>query len=206
MVRVHVTVIELAVCNSNYLYTSDIYGGEGAKAMNTVNKCMLAINAALQQVLLLVHACSEIVIMSDGSRTSIHVQDSEPPQSASNPNEQSKSKEDSKSAKLQSAKLYAFHTLIQAVPFFLMLICTVFSQISLVNLTNQLRLHANCSGNATDNDCLDTEDEAEAIAVFWYIVIILMIPNLHTFIKSFMHGVRSQQNLWPSIVSGFVVS
>ena len=175
--------------------------------MNTVNKCMLAINAALQQVLLQVHACSEIVIMSNGSRTSIHdVQHSELPQSAS---EQSNSREDSKSAKLQSAKLYAY--IIQAVLFFLMLICTVFSQISLVNLTNQLRLHTwiDCSGNATDNDCLnqvDTEDEAEAIAVFWYIVIILMIPNLHTFIKSFMHGVRSQQNLWPSIVSGFVVS
>lgn len=148
--------------------------------------------------------------MSGGSGTSDHIGvNSDSPQVIIKPaNIQS---EDSESAKLQSAKLHAFHTLIQAVPFLLMLICTVFSQISLVNLTNQLRLHTwiNCSDNSTDNDCLnqlDTEDEAEAIAVFWYIVIILIIPNLHTFIMSFMHGVLSQQNPWPSIVSGFVVS
>ncbi len=132
---------------------------------------------------------------------------------ASRPNEHVKSEEEdlirARSAKLQSA----FHTLFQVVPFLLMLTCTVFSKISLLNLTNQLRLltWVNCNGNSTDNECLDQvdmQDEAEAIAVFWYIVIILMTPNLHTFIKSFL-GVlwkSSQQNPWPSVVSGFVVS
>ncbi len=67
--------------------------------------------------------------MSGGSGTSDHIGvNSDSPQVIIQPaNIQS---EDSESAKLQSAKLHAFHTLIQAVPFLLMLICTVFSQIA----------------------------------------------------------------------------
>ena len=67
----------------------------------------------------------------------------------------------------------------------LVLICTVFSKLSLVGLTDDLsevsRLVTNGSGS-------DPSTVARAVALYWQLLLILLIPNFVTFLRCMLFG------------------
>ncbi len=108
-----------------------------------------------------------------------------------------------------------FSALMGLLLFCLMLFFTIFSKISLVNLTNQLRLLTRINdSNATEDydyfEQLSNENRDQAVTVYWCILLVLMVPNLVTFLRSFIIGVickqSSENHPWPNVRPLIIVS
>ena len=88
----------------------------------------------------------------------------------------------------------------------LVLLCTVFSKLSLVGLTDDLnditRLVKNGSGS-------DPVTISRAVALYWQFLVILLIPNFITFLRCLLFGClgkSSQSFPFPTKMALFVVS
>ena len=87
--------------------------------------------------------------------------------------------------------LFGIKAAIGLVFLILVLACTVLSKLTLVTLTDQLRI---AEGDSP-------EDHATRVTFYWYIQLILLIPSFITFVRCFIVGVIGKTTKsfpWPT--------
>ena len=85
--------------------------------------------------------------------------------------------------------LYALKFFIGMLLFVLVLACSMFSKLTLVSITDQLR---NVTGNITASGTRDPDEIANrsrATRLYWQLFFIMVLPNVLTFARSFVFGV-----------------
>jgi len=91
---------------------------------------------------------------------------------------------------------------------FMVLLCSVFSKLTLVGLTNHLGYTAAIARNNTTTTS-SVDAAAEAASLYWQLLLILMIPNCLTVLRCLVFGFigKSYNNFpFPSTKSTIAVS
>lgn len=89
--------------------------------------------------------------------------------------------------------------------FFAVLLCTVFSKLTLISLTGQLH---NVTYNLTEENSDDSKKE-KAITLYWQLLLVIMIPNIVTFLRCLVFGVLGKTRKsypWPKAQAAVIVS
>ena len=105
--------------------------------------------------------------------------------------------------------LLGLKAIIGIIFFIVFLSSSMFSRITLLSLTNELR---NMTMNGTfdhKNRNLTNEEKSEAITVYWQLLIILLVPNLLTLLRCLFFGFlgKTITNFpWPNKLAVLAVS
>ena len=115
-------------------------------------------------------------------------------------------------SKNQQRLLLVVKVIFGFILFTIVLVCTVFSKLTLVNLTSQLRMFTRCN-DTLPSTCPKQIDEAgtrdEAVTIYWQLFFIIIIPTLLTFLRTLVFGVLGKTTKtfpWPKLSSGIAVS
>ena len=101
---------------------------------------------------------------------------------------------------------------VKLLLFLLVLSALVAGKVSLVTILGHLRSMTNYSLNAessTSDDVADTEGDIKAaVGLYWQLLLILVIPNLITWVRALFNGVigKSASQPWPKYEAIFMVS
>lgn len=101
---------------------------------------------------------------------------------------------------------------VKLLLFLLVLSALVAGKVSLVTILGHLRSMTNYSLNAessTSNDVADTEGDIKAaMGLYWQLLLILVIPNMITWVRALFNGVigKSASQPWPKYKAIFMVS
>ena len=97
--------------------------------------------------------------------------------------------------------------------FGVILASSVTNKLSLVYITNYLSSHIQNKTNKSEDIYYDYDwedsnqnDHHEAVAVYWQLLLILLVPNSITFLRCFFFGFLFRTRSWPKIASMFYVS
>ena len=97
--------------------------------------------------------------------------------------------------------------------YLLVLVCTVFSKLTLVSLTDKLREITFCNDTTYKNCPGKIEDAKEkvpiAVSLYWQLLLVMMVPTFIAFLRSLVFGVlgkTKQSYPWPKMKSAIVVS
>ena len=167
---------------------------------------------------------TELDLIATGSEDKGHQkkrkgsQQTNSPQQKQRPEEPRKDTTDAENS-TSSCLLWLLYATMGILLFSLMLFCTVLSKMSFINITNQLRLLTWCSDDSNssveaDVVCIElnqnlSDNHNKAVTMYWYILLILMIPNLLTFLRSLIFGMlckSSDVHPWPKLCSIILVS
>ena len=111
--------------------------------------------------------------------------------------------------------LLTLKLIIGIVFFFIVLTCSVMSKLTLVSLTDALRHYTwDFQKSGTTRPVKETEEwrknkGEKTIALYWYLLLILLLPNAITFLRCLFFGVLGKTKKsypWPRWSSAFLVS
>ena len=101
---------------------------------------------------------------------------------------------------------------VRLLLFLLVLSALVASKVSLVTILGRLRSMTNYSLSAesgTSNDVADTDGDIKtAVGLYWQLLLILVIPNMITWVRALFNGVigKSASQPWPKYKAILMVS
>ena len=101
---------------------------------------------------------------------------------------------------------------VKLLLFLLVLSALVAGKVSLVTILGHLRSMTNYSLSAesgTSNDVADTDGDIKtAVGLYWRLLLILVIPNMITWVRALFNGVigKSASQPWPKYKAIFMVS
>ncbi len=102
---------------------------------------------------------------------------------------------------------FAIKVMFGLLFYILVLVCTVFSKLTLVNLTDKLRNITFCQEG---KDCsLEAAKYPTAVSLYWQLLLVMIVPTFIEFMRSFMFGVVGKTTRtypWPRMKSVLVVS
>ena len=108
--------------------------------------------------------------------------------------------------------LLAVKVIFGIILFTLVLVCTVFSKLTLVSLTSKLRISTRCNDTLADKSCPEQISAAgthQAVTIYWQLFFVIIIPTLLTFLRTLVFGVLGKTTKtypWPKLWSGIAVS
>ena len=120
-----------------------------------------------------------------------------------------KSEADVEMSKGTRRVLYALKIFIGMLLFVFVLACTIFSKLTLISITDQLR---NVVWNITANGTPAPDEIANrshAARLYWQLFLIVILPNVLAFVRSFVFGVfgKTKKSFpWPVPSSILLVS
>ena len=91
----------------------------------------------------------------------------------------------------------------------LVLVCTVFSKLTLVSLTDKLRSATHNETHLCDENCSPDPNHDAAVGLYWQLLLVMIIPNIISFLRSLLFGVlrKTKKNFpWPTYLAIFIVS
>ena len=106
---------------------------------------------------------------------------------------------------------FVIKVLFGIIFFLLVLVCTVFSKLTLVSLTDKLRELSFCN-NTTVNPTYTEKSENSLpmlVSLYWQLLLVMVIPTFIVFMRSLVFGVlgkTTQTYPWPKMKSAILVS
>lgn len=104
--------------------------------------------------------------------------------------------------------LFTIKTVIGFMFMVIVLGSAVLSKLTLVSLTDRLR-NVTYYPNSTKKSIETEEDQTQAVTIYWYLQLVLLIPNFITFVRCLAFGVIGKTTRtfpWPKTLSVFIVS
>lgn len=111
---------------------------------------------------------------------------------------------------------FTIKVLFGLVFYILVLVCTVFSKLTLVSLTDKLRSVTFCNNSDAipEKDrttCTDdlSKNGGSAVSLYWQLLLVMIVPTFIEFIRSLVFGVLGKTTRtypWPRMKSAIVVS
>ncbi len=115
--------------------------------------------------------------------------------------------EDLKESTEPTRAIFMIKVLFGFVFYILVLVCTVFSKLTLVKLTDNLREATFCNDSSTAKEC--KSKDGLAVSLYWQLLLVMIIPTFIEFLRSLVFGVLGKTTKtypWPRMKSIIVVS
>ena len=109
--------------------------------------------------------------------------------------------DDSSESKRVKKLLFVVKVIFGIFFYVIVLVSTVFSKLTLVNLTHKLRTFT--------TDPSNSKPKSLSVALYWQLLLVIMIPTFITFVRSLVSGVLGKTTKtfpWPTMRSAITVS
>jgi len=108
--------------------------------------------------------------------------------------------------------LFGLKVIIGIIFFVVFLVSSVLSKVTFFSLTNELRsltMNESINGSRHDSESMLPEDKSKAVTIYWQLLIILLVPNIITFLRCLFFGFLGKTTTnfpWPRKEAALVVS